>query len=269
MPTPSHELRGMRISKLSPGTLYGHSTHEHGWDTVATQCGRPTSPHTPKEHRTGPSTTFHGLAAVETMHIAPKPRQHGSNRTQQAQRTHRPTTPTSTDKRGLPRHIEACCNGLRGASARRARGASAPSRSDQKTPPSRTLQAGEPTAELPAPRREKRSMLQLSRMESRMSSRPPCWPMRSRRSPTVAWTTCGRRAVKVSQAGRHEPGAAPAEPGRTRTPSCRFRSSGNFRFGMERRRLHAITTVVCRQSFHGARTGTRRLRRHLQASVRF
>ena len=45
-----------------------------------------------------------------------------------------------------------------------------------------------------------------------MSSRPPGWPMRSSRSATAAWTTCGQRAVKVSQAGRHEPGAAPAEP---------------------------------------------------------
>ena len=175
----------MRISKHSLETTYGH---EHGWHTVATQCGRPATPSTPKEHRTGPSTTWHGLAAVETMHIAAQPRQHGSDRTQQAQRRHRPTTPTSTSKRRPHRHTKACCNGLRGAAARRARRASAPSRSDLKSPPSRTLQAGEPTAELPAPRREKRSMLQLSRMESRMSSRPPCWPMRSRRSPTAAWT---------------------------------------------------------------------------------
>ena len=28
----------------------------------------------------------------------------------------------------------------------------------------------------------------------------------------MAWTTCEQRAVEVSQAGRHEPGAAPAEP---------------------------------------------------------
>ena len=75
---------------------------------------------------------------------------------QQAQRTHRPTTPTSTDKRGLPTHVQACCNGLRGAAARRARGASAPSRSDPNSPPSRTLQADLPAAELEAPRPARR-----------------------------------------------------------------------------------------------------------------
>ena len=169
-------------------------TTTHGSSALATQCGRSTSSHAPIEHRTRPTTTWDGYGAVETMQGTAQPRQHASDRTQQAQRRHRPTTPTSTGKRRPHRHTKACCNGLRGAAARRACGASAPSRSDLKSPPSRTLQAGEPIAELPAPRREKRSMLQLSRIESRMSSRPPGWPMRSSssRSPTAAWTTCGR-----------------------------------------------------------------------------
>ena len=175
----------MRNLCFSHGTTYGHA---HGWHTVATRCGHPTSPHAPKEHGTRPTTTWDDYPAMETMHSPAQPRQHASDRTQQAQRRHRPTTHTSTGKRRPHRHTQACCKGSRSAAARRARGASASSRSDLKSPPSRTLQAGEPTAELPAPRREKRSMLQLSRMESRMSSRPPCWPMRSRRSPTAAET---------------------------------------------------------------------------------
>ena len=131
-----------------------HHGHEHGWDTLATQCGRSTSSHAPIEHRTRPTTAWDGYCAVETMHSTAQPRQHASDRTHEAQRRHRPTTPTSTSKRRPHRHTKACCNGLRGAAARRACRASAPSRSDLKSPPSRTLQAGEPTAELPAPRRE-------------------------------------------------------------------------------------------------------------------
>ena len=58
---------------------------EHGWHTVATQCGLPTSPHTPREHGPGPTMTWYGLPAVETMHITAQPRQHASDRTQEAQ----------------------------------------------------------------------------------------------------------------------------------------------------------------------------------------
>ena len=45
-----------------------------------------------------------------------------------------------------------------------------------------------------------------------MSSRPSGWPRRSTRSATAAGTTCGRRTVEVSQAGRHVAGAATAKP---------------------------------------------------------
>ena len=72
----------MRDLYLSHGTPYGH---EHGWDTVATRYGRPTSSHTPKEHGTGHSTTWAGYAAVKTMHRTAQPRQHASDCTQQAQ----------------------------------------------------------------------------------------------------------------------------------------------------------------------------------------
>ena len=121
----------MRDLCFSHGTPYGH---EHGWHTVATRCGRPTSPHAPIEHRTRPTTTWDGLAAVETMHSPAQPRQHASDRTQQAQRTHRPTTHTSSDKRRLRTHMQACCKGSRGAAARRACRTSAPSRSHPKSP---------------------------------------------------------------------------------------------------------------------------------------
>ena len=134
-------------------TPYGH---KHGWDTVATRCGRPTSPHAPKEHGTRPTTTWDDYPAMETMHRTAQPRQHASDRGQQAQRTHRPTTHTSTGKRRPHRHTKACCNESRAAAARRARRASAPSRSDPKTPPSRTLQADLPTAELQALRPARR-----------------------------------------------------------------------------------------------------------------
>ena len=55
----------MRDLCFSHGTPYGH---EHGWHTVATRYGRPTSPHTPKEHPAGPTMTWHGYGAEETMH---------------------------------------------------------------------------------------------------------------------------------------------------------------------------------------------------------
>ena len=69
-------------------------TTTHGSSALATQCGRSTSPHAPKEHGTRPTTTWAGYAAEETMHSTAQPRQHASDRGQQAQRTHRPTTPT-------------------------------------------------------------------------------------------------------------------------------------------------------------------------------
>ena len=183
--TPSHVPRTMRNLWFSLGTRIGH---EHGWHTVATRYGRPTSPHAPKEHGTRPSTTWDGLPAVETVHSPAQLRQHASDRGQQAQRTHRPTTHTSSDKRRLRTHMQACCKGSRAAAARRARRASAPSRSDPKTLPTRTLQAAQPAAELQALRPARRGWSLLERMERRMSSRPPGWPMRSRRSATAAGT---------------------------------------------------------------------------------
>ena len=162
----------MRISKLSPGR---RTEHEHGWHTVATQYGRPTSPHAPKEHRTRPTTTWDDYPAMETMHRTAQPRQHASDRGQQAQRTHRPTTHTSTGKRRPHRHTQAWCKGSRAAAARRTRGASATSRSDQKSLPSRTLQADLPAAELQAPRPARRGWCLLERMERRMSLRPSGW----------------------------------------------------------------------------------------------
>ena len=85
----------MRDLCFSHGTLYGH---EHGWDTVATRYGRPTSSHAPIEHGTRPSTTWDGYAAVETMHSTAQPRQHASDRTQQAQTHTVRRAPTSTSK---------------------------------------------------------------------------------------------------------------------------------------------------------------------------
>ena len=134
-------------------TTYGH---EHGWHTVATRCGRPTSPHAPIEHRTRPTTTWDGYSAVETMHSTAQPRQHASDRTQQAQTHTVRRAPTSTDKRSLRRHVQSCCNGFRGAAARRARRASAPSRSHPKTPTSRMLQPDLAAAALQARRPARR-----------------------------------------------------------------------------------------------------------------
>ena len=72
-----------------------------------------------------------------------------------------------------------------------------------------------------------------------MSSRPPGWPMRSSRSPTAAWTTCGRRTVEVSQACRHVAGGEAAEPVCTCRPSRRFRLHLRFDVCMEMGCLHA------------------------------
>ena len=134
-------------------TPYGH---EHGWDTVATRCGRPTSPHAPKEHGTRPTTTWDDCPAMETMHRTAQPRQHASDCTQQAQTHAVRRAPTSTSKRRPHRHVQACCKGFRAAAARRARRASDPSRSDPKTRTSRELQADLPTAELQARRPARR-----------------------------------------------------------------------------------------------------------------
>ena len=143
-------IRHLRTFSRTP---YGH---KHGWDTLATQCGRSTPSHAPTEHGTRPTTTWDDYPAMETMHSPAQPRQHASDRTQQAQRTHRPTTHTSSDKRRLRTHMQACCKGFRAAAARRARRASAPSRSHAKSPPSCTLQAAQPAAKLQAPRPARR-----------------------------------------------------------------------------------------------------------------
>ena len=166
-------IRHLRTFSRTP---YGH---KHGWDTLATQCGRSTPSHAPTEHGTRPITTWDGYGAEETMHSTAQPRQHASDCTQQAQTHTVRRAPTSTSKRRPHRHVQACCKGFRAAAARRARRASDPSRSDPQTRTSRELQANLPTAELQAPRREKRLVLQLSRMELMMSSRPQGWPMRS------------------------------------------------------------------------------------------
>ena len=91
-----------------------------------------------------------------------------------------------------------------------------------------------------------------------MSSRPPGWPMRSSRSATAAWTTCGRRAVKVRQAGRHVAGAAPAEP---LIPSIR---DGEELFNplldgvMEMACLHDAVKVAALHTFTGRNARDRR-----------
>ena len=64
--------------------------------------------------------------------------------------------PQSTGKRRPHRRTQACCNGFRGAAARRARGASVPSRSHPKSLPSRMLQPDLPAAALQARRPARR-----------------------------------------------------------------------------------------------------------------
>ena len=84
MPTRLHKLRTMRDRPLcfSHGTTYGH---KHGWDTLATQCGRSTPSHAPTEHGTRPTTTWDDYPAMETMHSTAQPRQHGPDRAPKAQ----------------------------------------------------------------------------------------------------------------------------------------------------------------------------------------
>ena len=98
----------MRDLCFSHGTTYGHA-QAHGWHTVATRCGRPTSPHAPIEHRTRPTTTWDGYSAVETMHSTAQPRQHASDRTQQAQTHTVRRAPSTTGKRRLRTHTQSCC----------------------------------------------------------------------------------------------------------------------------------------------------------------
>ena len=143
-------IRHLRTFSRTP---YGH---KHGWDTLATQCGRSTPSHAPTEHGTRPTTTWDGYGAEETMHSTAQPRQYGPDRAPKAQAHAVRRAPQSTGKRRPHRRTQACCNGFRGAAARRARGASASSRSHQKSPPSRTLEADLPSAELEAPRPARR-----------------------------------------------------------------------------------------------------------------
>ena len=89
-----------------------------------------------------------------------------------------------------------------------------------------------------------------------MSSRPPGWPMRSSRSPTAAWTTCGRRSVEVSQACRHVAGGEASEPLCTFLKNGEAFSNRTFAGRMEMRRLHAAVQVVPCHPFTGARKGT-------------
>ena len=136
----------MRNLCFSHGTTYGHA---HGWHTVATRCGHPTSPHAPKEHGTRPTTTWDDYPAMETMHSTAQPRQHGPDRAPKAQAHAVRRAPQSTGKRRPHRRTQACCNGFRGAAARRARGASVPSRSHPKSLPSRMLQPDLPCSGAP------------------------------------------------------------------------------------------------------------------------
>ena len=91
-----------------------------------------------------------------------------------------------------------------------------------------------------------------------MGPRRSWLPMRSSRSPTAAWMTCGQRTVEVSQACRHVAGAAAAEPACTLEADDEVRCFCDLRYGMAMRCLHAITKVAPCHSFHGARKGTRR-----------
>ena len=65
-------IRHLRTFSRTP---YGH---KHGWDTLATQCGRSTPSHAPTEHGTRPTTTWDDYPAMETMHSPAQPRQHAS-----------------------------------------------------------------------------------------------------------------------------------------------------------------------------------------------
>ena len=98
-----------------------------------------------------------------------------------------------------------------------------------------------------------------------MSSRPPGWPMRSSRSPTAAWTTCGRRTVEVSQAGRHVAGAATAEPVGPFTCARVRVFNPLLDGGMEIERLHAPVQVAPWHTLMGA---VRRSRREERPSRR-
>ena len=151
--TPSHVPRTMRNLCFSHGTPYGH---EHGWDTVATRCGRPTSSHTPKEHRTRPTMTWDDLPAIETIHSTAQPRHQGPDDAPKAQARTVRRAPQSTGKRWLHSRTQACGKRSRAAAARRASRASAPSRSDPQTPPSRMLQPDLAAAALQARRPARR-----------------------------------------------------------------------------------------------------------------
>ena len=89
-----------------------------------------------------------------------------------------------------------------------------------------------------------------------MGPRRSCWPRRSSRSATVAWTACGRRTGEVSQACRHVAGGEAADP-----PCTFLKNGGEFsnrtKAGrMEMRRLHAAIQVAPCHPFHGASEGT-------------
>ena len=136
-------------------------TTTHGSSALATQCGRSTSPHAPKEHGTRPTTgmgrDYPAMWRPHAQNIrTAQPRQHASDCTQQAQTHTVRRAPTSTSKRRPHRHVQACCKGFRAAAARRARRASDPSRSDPQTPTSRELQPDLPAAALQARRPARR-----------------------------------------------------------------------------------------------------------------
>ena len=151
----------MRNLCFSHGTTYGH---EHGWDTVATRCGRPTSSHTPKEHRTRPTMTWDDLPAIETIHSTAQPRHQGPDDAPKAQARTVRRAPQSTGKRWLHSRTQACGKRSRGAAPRSACRTSAPSRSHPKSLPSRMLQPDLPAAALQA-RRPARKRLVRAREE--------------------------------------------------------------------------------------------------------
>ena len=94
-----------------------------------------------------------------------------------------------------------------------------------------------------------------------MGPRRSWLPMRSSRSPTAAWTTCGRRTVEVSQAGRHVAGAATAEPVGPFTCARGWRVrvfNPLLDGGMEIERLHAPVQVAPWHTLMGAVRRSRR-----------
>ena len=126
------------------------------------------------------------------------------------------------------------------------------------TPACTRLQADLSAAQLRALRPARRDWSLLERIEKRMGPRPSEWPMRSRRSPTAAWTACGRRTVEVSQACRHVSGAATAKPVGPFTCARVRVFNPLLDGGMEIERLHAPVQVAPWHTLMGAVRRSRR-----------